>query len=221
MARQALVIGLGQFGMALARELAQHGAEVLAVDVKESHIDAIAPYVADAVCMDAMDEDALAKLSPKDRDACICAIGDDNREGSIIVTALLKQLESQRIIARATDAVHARILKLIGAHEVVNPEQAFGERLAIRIAWRNVVDVLPLGGDLVLTEMKAPEAFWGRTLAELELPRRFGVIVSAVRLAAPEGTVTAIPDPNRPLAEGDVLMLVSTEKDARRLAERA
>ncbi|RMG13038.1 MAG: TrkA family potassium uptake protein [Deltaproteobacteria bacterium] len=221
MARQALVIGLGQFGMALARELAAHGTEVLAVDVKEGRIDAIAPYVADAVVMDAMEEDALANLSPADRDACICAIGDDNREGSIIVTALLRQLGARRVIARATDAVHARILKLIGAHEVVNPEQAYGERLAIRIAWRNVVDVLPLGGDLVLTEMEAPEAFWGRTLAELELPKRFGVIVSALRVGGDTGMVTTIPDPNRPLAQGDILMLVSTEKDARRLSERA
>ncbi|MCA9540271.1 MAG: TrkA family potassium uptake protein [Myxococcales bacterium] len=218
--RQTLVIGLGQFGMALARSLAQHGSEVLAVDSDPHHIADIAPHVADAVVLDAMDEAALAGVAPSQRDNCVCAIGADNREGSIIVTALLRLLGAPHIIARATDKVHARILSLVGAHEVVNPEKNYGERLAIRLAWRNVINALPLGGDLVLTELEAPESFWGRTLAELELPRRHSVTVSAVRRQTAEGMVAAIPNPRQPLKRGDILMLVSTEDDARRLTER-
>jgi len=220
MPRQTLVIGLGQFGMSLAHALAQHGSEVLAVDINEGHINDIAPHVADAVLMDAMDEEALASLAPAQRDACVCAIGDDNREGSIIVTALLKQLGAEHIIARATDDLHARILSLVGAHEVINPERNYGERLAIRLAWRNVVNVMPLGGNLVLTEIAAPESFWGRTLAELELPKRFQVTVSAVRHEAETGMEATIPNPHKPLKRGDILMLVSTESDARQLTER-
>lgn len=220
MARQTLVIGLGQFGMSLARALAQHGSEVLAVDIDEGHINDIAPHVADAVLMDAMDEDALASLGPAQRDACVCAIGDENREGSIIVTALLKQQGAPRIISRATDDLHARILTLVGAHEVINPERNYGERLAIRLEWRNVVNVMPLGGNLVLTEIDAPESFWGRTLAELELPRKFSVNVSAVRRQSGEGVKATVPDPHQPLQKGDILMLVSKEDDARRLTER-
>lgn len=220
MPRQVLVIGLGQFGMSLSRALTQHGSEVLAVDINEQHIADIAPHVADAVLMDAMDEDALAKLAPAQRDTCVCAIGDDNREGSIIVTALLKQLGARNIIARATDALHTRILSLVGAHEIVNPERDYGERLAIRLAWRNVVNVMPLGADLVVTEIEAPESFWGRTLAELELPKRFSVTVSAIRRQGETGIRASIPDPHKPLQRGDLLMLVSTEADARRLTER-
>ena len=220
MARQTLVIGLGQFGMALARALAQHGSEVLAVDSNEQHIADIAPHVTDAVLMDAMDEDELARLAPAQRDACVCAIGDDNREGSIIVTALLKQLGATNIIARATDDLHARILTLVGAHEVIHPERNFGQRLAIRLAWRNVVNVMPLGGNLVLTEINAPESFWGRTLAELALPKRFSVTVAAVRRQSEEGMQAAIPDPRKPLQQGDILMLVSTEANAHRLTEK-
>ncbi len=220
MPKQTLVIGLGQFGMSLARALAQHGSEVLAVDSNEAHINEIAPHVADAVVMDAMDEEALASLAPSKRDTCVCAIGDDSREGSIIVTALLKQLGAPHIIARATDDLHARILTLVGAHEVINPEHSYGERLAIRLAWRNVVNVMPLGGNLVLTEITAPESFWGRTLAELELPKRFKVIVSTVRHDSETGMEAAIPDPHKPLKRGDILMLVGTETDARHLTER-
>lgn len=220
MSRQTLVIGLGQFGMSLARALAQHGSDVLAVDIREDHINDIAPHVTDAVLMDAMDEEALASLAPAQRDVSVCAIGDDNREGSIIVTALLRQLGAPHIIARATDELHTRILKLVGAHEVIHPERNYGERLAIRLAWRNVVNVLPLGGNLALTEIAAPESFWGRTLAELNLPKRFRVTVSAVRHEAETDVEAAIPDPHKPLSRGDILMLVSTEDDAHRLTER-
>jgi len=66
MSKQTLVIGLGQFGMSLARALGQHGSEVLAVDTNPVHIHEIAPHVADAVIMDAMDEAALATLAPHD-----------------------------------------------------------------------------------------------------------------------------------------------------------
>ena len=139
---------------------------------------------------------------------------------SIIVTALRKQFGAPRIISRATDDVHARILHLVGAHEVINPERNYGERLAIRLAWRNVLNVMPLGGGVVLTEIEAPEWLWGRTLVELELPRKFAVTVAAVR-RVDAGAGAMIPDPQRPLRRGDVLMLVSTEDDARRLAERS
>lgn len=221
MAKQTLIIGLGQFGSALARALTQQGSEVIAVDADPSLVNAIAPHVADAVVLDAMDEEALSRLAPAQRDTCVCAIGDDHREASIIVTALLKQLGAPHIIARATDDLHARILALIGAHEVLSPERDYGQRLAIRLAWGTVVDVLPLGGDLVLTEIEAPETFWGRTLTELQLPRRFGVTICAIRYHPEQGVpTTTIPDPNRPLRRGDVLVLVSTERDVRFLTER-
>lgn len=221
MPKQTLVIGLGQFGMSLARALTLHGTEVLAVDSNEARINEIAPHIADAILMDATDEEALSSLAPAQRDACVCAIGAENREGNIIVTALLKQLGAPHIIARATDDLHARILKLVGAHEVINPERNYGKRLAIRLAWRNVLNVMPLGENLVLTEIKAPESFWGRTLAELELPKRYEVNVSAVRRSSEAGVEANIPNPHEPLMRGDVLMLVSTEHNARKLTERA
>ncbi|MFO0004972.1 MAG: NAD-binding protein, partial [bacterium] len=111
-ATQVLVVGLGQFGMALARSLAAGGVEVLAVDRDEGRVATIAPHVAEAVALDAMDEAELARCSPAVRDTCICAIGDDARAASIIVTALMKQMGARQVIARAIDPRHGRSLKL-------------------------------------------------------------------------------------------------------------
>lgn len=219
MAQQALVVGLGLFGMSLAQSLARQGLEVIAVDADPRRVAEAALHVETAIELDAMDETSLGQLEPKSRDLCACAIGNDNREASIIVTALLKQLGAKHIIARATDDLHARILLHVGAQEIVRPERSVGERLAIRLSWKNVVNALPLTGDLFLTELRAPEALWGRTLAELQLPSRYDIVVSGVRRDEP-GSTPSIPRPDTPIREGDIMMVVGTEQSTRAFTEQ-
>lgn len=216
--RQAIVIGLGQFGLALASSLTEKGVEVLAVDSREDRVRVAASFVTEAVSFDATDETALARTNPGRRDLCVCAIGNEAREASIIATALLRQMGARRVVARATDALHERILRLVGAHEVVNPEQAFGERYATRLMYATVLDEIELGEDLVITELRPPTSFLGRPLAALELPRRFGVTVIAVRQ---EGRETAeVPDPRRPLEESDLMVVVARRGAVAGLLER-
>jgi trk system potassium uptake protein len=218
MARQALVIGLGQFGMALAKALAHNGAEVIAVDTNPQHIADAAPHVADAVLMDGMDADALASLAPEKRDTCICAIGDENREASIIVTALLKQLGAPLIVARATDELHARILALVGAHEVINPERSYGEGMAVRLAWAHVKAAVPVGDTLVLVRLEVPPSIAGRSLGELAFKRRFGVGVGG--LVRGDGSFEATPGDHELLRVDDTLVLLGQPSALKRLTEQ-
>ncbi len=219
MPKQSLVIGLGQFGSALARGLAAEGGEVLAVDTDEARVRSVLPYVADAIVMDASEEEALRSLAPEQREVCVCALGEGNREGSIMITAMLRQMDAPQIIARATDDLHARVLYMVGAHEVVRPEGDYGHRLAMRLVWSGALRVLPLGGDLVLTELCVPEPFWGRSLSELRILERHEAVVAAVRPADREADETGLPSPTAPLQRGDVLFVVATEKNARRISE--
>ncbi len=207
--QQILIIGLGQFGMSLARSLAGKGAEVIAIDRRRQLVEDIAPHVAEALVADATDEEVLVSLQPQRRDACVCAIGDDSKESSIICTALLRQLGAQRIIARAGNSVHKRILSLVGAHQVINPEQEFGERFANRLAYHQVISDMPLGDDLHLTEIKAPDSFLGKTLIDLALPKRYGIMVVAIRRGVPSRIIP--PLATDPLQTGDTLVLVSPQ----------
>ena len=218
MNRQAIVVGLGQFGMALATSLAEKGVEVLACDQNEDLVRAVAPIVAEAICLDATDEAALARTNPDRRDLCVCAIGNEAREASIIATALLRQLGAKRLVARATDPLHERILRLIGAHDVINPEKAFGERFATRVLYTDVVDEILLGNDLVLTELHPPEAFVGRTLADLALPRRYEVTVVALR--RPDQDAVELPSATRRLEADDLLIVVARPGGVGRLLEK-
>lgn len=216
--RQAIVIGLGQFGLAVATSLSEKGVEVLGVDLREDRVRAAAQTVAEAVSFDATDEAALARTNPARRDLCICAIGNEAREASIIATALLRQLGAKRVVARGLDPLHERILHLVGAHEVVNPEQAFGERYATRLMYASVVDEIELGEDLVITELRAPATFVGRDLASLGLPRRYGLTVIAVR--QPDKDSAELPEPTRPFERGDLLVVVARRDAVARFLER-
>ncbi|TXD38451.1 TrkA family potassium uptake protein [Lujinxingia vulgaris] len=219
MAKQALIIGLGQFGMALARSLTGQGVDVLAVDTKEELVQQAAGFAAEGACFNAMDEEALARAAPDRRDICVCAIGDESREGAIVVTALLRKMGAPRVVARATDELLERILHLVGAHEVVNPERAFGERLATRMLYSGVLEEVPLGEDLVLTELRPPEGMLGRSLKELQLPTRVGVNVVAIRRVIEGRGIVQLPEPDTVLQTDDILVVVSRSDAARQLVD--
>ncbi len=205
MSKQVLVIGLGQFGISLVRSLSHMDVEVIAVDKNKEKVRAATELAASVSCIDATDESQLGALAPARRDVCICAIGDESRESSIICTALLRQLGARRVLARATDPLHERILGLIGAHEVVNPDSIVGQRVAMRVTYDGVRDELTLGGQLVVTDVVAPASVVGHALASLDLPRRHELTVAAIR----RGEEVVLPHGDTKVQEGDALVLVS------------
>ncbi len=217
--KQAIVVGLGQFGMSLCRALTAEGVEVLAVDLRKERVQQASEFVAQAICLNATDTEAMSGLSPATRDICICAIGEESREGSILVTALLRQLGARRVVARAVDDLLSRILSLVGAHEVINPERAFGEWFARRLVHTSILDEIPLGRDLVVSEVRVRSVMAGRSLAELALPRRFELTVLGVRTDASGRDMVLLPDPHRPLQENDTLVVVGRPGAATALSE--
>jgi trk system potassium uptake protein TrkA len=217
MAQQILIIGLGQFGMALAHALSEKGAEVLAVDRNRGKVEEASEFVAEAVAIDATDETELLRLQPAQRDAVVCAIGDSNKEASIICTALLRQMGVRHIISRANDKVHKRILQLVGAHEIITPELEFGKRFAAKMLYRNILADTTLGEDLLLTELCPPASMIGKNLIQLELPKKFDVIVAAIR----RGDKLQRPDPMEKLTADDRLIIVSSEEAIARLSKEA
>jgi trk system potassium uptake protein TrkA len=217
MSKQALVVGLGQFGMSLARSLTDLGVDVMAVDIREELVNVAAAFVAEAANFDATDERSLAGTAPQNRDVCVCAIGEEARDASFICTALLHQMGAPRLIARGGGATHERILRMVGADEVVNPERDFGQRLAGHLIHEGVLGEYPLGEELTVTEIKVPKAFEGRSLRELELPRRHGLTVVAMQRE--NETMIAL-DPDQRLRPGDLLVTVSLRGMAAKLMEK-
>lgn len=215
MRKQVIVIGLGQFGMGLVKTLSRKNAEILAIDTDEKKIQMASAFASEAFCMDATQEESLAILNPASRDVCICATGDQSKEAAIICTALLKQMGAKRVIARANDDLHARILKLVGADEVINPEWEFGAKFANRIVNEDILEEMSLGEDLVVTELKVPKSFIGKTIIELNLRKKYEATIVAIRNSA-SGQVH-LPQPQDRIQHGDIMIVVSKQSSIARI----
>jgi trk system potassium uptake protein TrkA len=200
--KQVAVIGLGRFGSSVARTLADSGCEVLAVDVDEARVKAIADYVTDAVRANALDDEALRGLGLRNFEVVVVAIGHEV-EASILTTVLLKEMGVPKIVAKAQDDLHGRVLQKVGADIVVFPERDMGVRLAHTLISRNVIDEIQISTDYSIMEMQAPPRFLDRSLKELELRQRFGLTVLAIRRA---DRIIVSPDAEQTLEEGDVLV---------------
>ena len=54
--KQILIIGLGQFGMSVARALCEKGFQIIAVDIDQKLVNEASNFANDAICLDAIDE---------------------------------------------------------------------------------------------------------------------------------------------------------------------
>lgn len=218
---KVLVVGLGQFGSVVAKTLAQKGFFVVAADSNMELIQQISKSVDRAVQIDSTDEAALVGIGIDLIDTAICAIGEKYHESSIMTTALFKQLGVQRIIARATSPLHARILRAVGASETINPEEQMAIRLATRLAQPGLIDMIPLSDDFVVSEIRCPVLFYNRSLIDLKLRNSYGITVITIKRAA-EGKNRGIlvnPEPNQVLLPDDVLLVVGLADDVNRLTQ--
>ncbi len=222
MKRRAVVVGLGQFGKRVARSLAARGFSVLAIDRDMKEVEEVAPDVDRALALDSVDENALVDLNLEEIECAVCALGADSLEASILTTALLRQFGVPRIISRSTSPLHARILLKVGAHETINPEEEMGERLAFRLSFPSLLEQIPLSDDVSLIEIPCPEAFHHATLKELDVRRRHGLTVVAIRRAHGDGpALIANPRPDEALMAGDILVVIGTPEAAQRLGRKA
>lgn len=217
--KQIAVIGLGRFGFRLATTLAANGAEVLAIDEDPNLVQEISSQVASAVCLDSTDEQTLRALKIDQMDAAVVGIGE-NVEASILTVSLLAELKVPQIVARAVTPQQARILEKVGATRVVYPEDEMAVSLALTLVSEHVLDYFTLAPHLHGIRMTAPEWFWGKTLAELNLRARFGVSVVAINrpteIEQAQPIEINLPGADQEIRKGDVLVVIGAPDDLRR-----
>lgn len=208
-----LVFGLGRFGSSLARSLCEQGQQVMAIDTNEELVQDIAPYVTEAIQLDATDEVALGSLGINNFDGAVVSIGQNIRD-SILICVLLKELGIPLLIAKASDEVHAKVLRKIGVDRVVFPERDMGERVARSLTAPGVLDLMQLDNDFQIVEIRMPEKWAGSSLMELKIRRRYGISVLAIHR---DGSYIVSPEAEQLLQEGDVLLVLGKLEDIENL----
>lgn len=227
MNKRFAVIGLARFGTALARTLANKGAEVLAIDVDEEKVDALADEVSRAVTMDATDMKALRSQNIDDMDAVIIAIGTDF-ESLLLITVNLMELKVPRIIARAMTETQKKILEKIGVQEIVAPETEVGINLAERLVTPSIVSYLQLPDRYEIVEVKIPDNCKRRTLKDIDLRRKYNINLIAIKRKeirevdgkeVAEEHMIGVPHGDLELTPNDTLLIIGQEGDVNRFIE--
>jgi trk system potassium uptake protein len=219
MNKNYVVIGAGRFGRAFALTLQEAGGDVTVLDSDIKEIDLIKDSVAHAICVDVTDEDAMAALELDRANTVVVAIGED-QQASIFCTAILKQLGVRNIIARAVTRLHGQILKQVGATRVISVEEQMGEQLAKNLMAPYIFERLELPDGLMMAEIEAPKEFVGKSLIHLEIRKKYGLYVLALKKLTPaidshgENTFTEkvlrFPPPSVKIEAGHIMTVVGT-----------
>ena len=199
-----VVIGLGRFGMQVAKKLSQQGCEVLAIDTSADLVQQVGDIVTQAVIADARDKEVLRSLCVQDFDCAVVAIGDSLSD-SVLATLNLKELGVPKVICKAHDETHRNVLQKLGADRVVIPEQENADRLAKSLASTNVLDYIELSSDYGIIEVPVPAAWENKSLIELNVRAKLGVNILSVKR---DGNITVSPAADYRLAKGDIMLVL-------------
>jgi trk system potassium uptake protein TrkA len=174
-----IIIGLGNFGSALAEKLTQMGHEVIGVDHQLQRTEAVKDKIAQSICLDSKLEDSVKNLPLKNTDVVVVCIGED--EGAnILTTALLKKLNVPRLISRSVSPLHEKILEAMEVTEIVRPEEETAERWAKKLTSPGIVDSYELTSKYSIVKAKVPREFSEKSIQEVGFLKNFNVIVLTV-----------------------------------------
>ncbi|MHC4197188.1 MAG: potassium channel family protein [Planctomycetota bacterium] len=226
--KQYAVVGLGRFGSTVAKVLMSKGAEVVAIDRSKKRVEAMKDIVSSAIQIDAMDEESLRECGIEKVDAAIVCMGLDIEE-NILATTILKKIGIDRVIARAGTSLHAEILKMLGATEIVFPERDIGEKVAIKLVSPGLEEFVELGEDLSLAEIEVKtETLAGKSLKALGLFAKYKVRPIIIKKKARyekagevvEEEIRELPDPDYMVSDGDTLLVLGETKDVEAFVEK-
>lgn len=177
---KCIIIGLGNFGMALAQRLTAMGYEVIGVDKDIDKVNANKDSIKNTICLNLNSEQVARNLPLKDADLNIVTIGKD-AGASILTVAILKQMGARRIIVRAISSLHKTILEAMGTTEIIQLEKEYAEFFATKTELTTLIYSYQVSPDYFIYEMKLPVPFIGRRLKDIQLSKDFSLKLIAIK----------------------------------------
>ncbi len=216
--KEICVIGLGRFGYNLSIELTKHKINVIAIDLNPERINAIAPYIYQAIVADASKKEVLSTIISESIDTVVVAIGHQI-EVSILCTLHLNKMGIKKIIARAHNKEHAEILKSIGADHIILPEQDISERLAKILVNPNIIDFLPMFENYQIAEIVPPDHIINKSIKDSDIRNKYNVFIIAIKEYIPE-RIIVLPGAEFIIKDTDALIVFGKEDDIKKLREK-
>lgn len=209
------VIGLGRFGAALAKSLAEEDGEIIVLDQNESRVREAAAYTENAFTVRELNRETLSECGIQNCDTVVVCIGE-KIDVSILTTLIVLELGVKKVIAKATSPEQGAVLERLGA-EVVYPERDMAIRLAQRLTSSHIMEYISLSDEIDITELELGAGVDGLTVRELELRQRFGLNIIAVRHG---GEIHTEISPDTLLHTNDTMVVCGKKTGIEALAQR-
>ncbi len=216
MADKFAVIGLGQFGSAIAKKLAEKGAEILAIDSDPEKVESIRDYVTYGVTLDATSRPALESQNIADMDAVVVSIGQ-NCECTMLTVVQLQSLGVKRLMARAQGETQRRILTKLGVEEILSPEEEVGKNVAERLLTPGMLMAVQLPDNYEIVEVEAPKSTVGRSLEDIGLTKKYKLsLITLLRKTNGDHHILGVPEDDTVVEPNDLMVVFGTTKDVER-----
>lgn len=201
------VFGLGRYGISVAKELVNNGAEVIAVDSNENIVNSVSADLPYCKCADTTDAEVLKRLGISSVDVVVVAMAGDI-EASVMTVMQCKELKVPMVIAKCSNEMHYKILTKVGADKVVFPEKDSGIRLAKNLLSSGFVDMIELSNDVSLVELDVKREWVGKTLLDLNFRKKYHLNVIAIK---EDNKIEINIDPSIPLSQNMTLIVVGNK----------
>jgi len=211
------IIGLGNFGATVARELAELKCRVTAIDIDKNKVQDLDDKAEIAIVADSTERKFLENLGVDNYDCFVISTGKDSH-AAILITLHLKELGAKKIIVKANSSDHARILKKVGANEALIPEEQMAMRISHSLAKSNLLDFLPLSGDFYVAELKPGKDFLNKMLKDLQIRSEYHVQVIAVKDSVTED-ISFAPGGDYKIKKTDILVVLGKDEDIEKIKE--
>jgi len=212
------VIGLGNFGFHVATNLFRQGHEVVAIDTDREKVQRVQDHSSYAILGDAANKEFLKGQGIAEMDAVIVSTGERSHL-STLITLYLKELKVPRILVKAIDEDHGRILEKIGASEIIFPEKDMAVKVARSLASPNILEYIPLAEDFSISETAPPAHFIGKNLIELDLRKKFNVTIIGIKdVLTDEFNIS--PSPDHLIKDSDLLVMIGRSEDVERACRK-
>ncbi|MDO8603419.1 MAG: TrkA family potassium uptake protein [Candidatus Omnitrophota bacterium] len=220
--RQFAVIGLGRFGLSVAKTLTEQGCQVLAIDKDEELVQDASEFVTEAVQVDSTDEKSLKAVGIKNVDIVVVGIGT-NLEASILTTLTLKEMGVQEIVARAVTEEHGKVLEKVGATKVVFLERDMGIRVANSLTSPSIIEHIYLSPEYSIMEAVTPQIFVSQSIGSLDIRAKYGLTIIGIRKKEQADVkvceLNISPKADYMIRQGDVLILLGSNENLERFKQ--
>ena len=214
--KQFAILGLGRFGMSMAKTLSEKGFDVMAVDEDPDAVQIASEFVTHAVRADVTDELSMRSLGVGNFDVVVVAIAS-HLESSAMATLIVKEMGIKYIVAKAKDDMQKKILEKIGADRVIFPEREMGTRIANSLVYGNFFEFMELSDEFGIAEFEPLKEWVGKTLAQTEIRAKYGLNVVAVKS---NGRVEASPRADRVFKEREIIIVMGESTQIQRFLDK-